>query len=217
MTRGWERALIAAAAVVLWGVVGRPMALGAMEGARVQQARAPAGWEVRQRLARLPATAAPDATLRALLARVAYDAALEDEDQLWSRRVARLLSDDERARAASLVVRDRPTSPPPPEAPFVDGDIVALARTLLDVYGYVETPVPPATEIDRWPGVDRQSRARGIEALAREHGLAPETAHAILAATIAFLDAQTVRGQNEQAMEPLLDAVSAAGAPAGGQ
>lgn len=210
MTRGWERALLAAAAVALWGGLGRPMALGTMQGARVQQARAPSGWEVRHRLTELPAADVPDAPLRALLARVAYDAALEDEDQLWSRRVARLLSDDERERAAALADRRRPTSPPPPEAPDVDGDVVALARTLLDVYGYVETPLPLASEIDRWAGVDRQTRARGIEALARAHALTPETAHGILSATIAFLDAQRVRGQNERAMGALLDAVTVA-------
>lgn len=207
MTRGWERALIAAAGLAVWAAFVQPAVLEGMQGVRVQQARAPSGWEVRARLAELPRTDAPDATLQALMVAVTYDASLEDEDQIWSRQVAGLLTGPERARAVTLAARDFPRRAPPPEAPDVDGDVVALARTLLDTYGYVELPVAEPPAIDSWPGVDRQTRARGIEALAREHALSPEAAHALLAATLAFLDAQIERGRNERVMQPLLAVV----------
>ena len=89
-------------------------------------------------------------------------------------------------------------------APEADGDVVFLARTLLENYGYEEVSVPTPVSQDRWPGVDRRGRARGIAALALEKSLDPDTAHVVLTATLVFLDAQLKRADNSDDLARLL-------------
>lgn len=202
-----ERAALALLAIGAWQVIATPQLLSLLEDRKAGRAAPPSPPEVRAKLALLPASDSPPPALVALEAALDTDARLASAETSWNLLVAQALTEPERERAEQIGDMDAPRTPPPLEAPEADGDVVSLARALLDNYGYVEVDVPtPATQ-DRWPGIDRRGRARGIKALANERSLEPETAHVILAATLAFLDAQLAKAENSTKIEHLLPVV----------
>lgn len=202
-----ERAAIALLAVGAWQVIASPELLGMLEDRKAGRAAPPSPTEVRAKLALLPKGEAPPPALVSLEAALDADARLATYEFTWNMLVAQALTEPERARAEQIADMGGPRRPPPVEAPEADGDVVFLARALLDNYGYVEVEVPTPGTQDRWPGVDRRGRARRIEALAKERSLSPETAHVILAATLTFLDAQLAKAANSTKIEHLLAVV----------
>lgn len=66
-------------------------------------------------------------------------------------------------------------------------------------------PAVPAEDV--WLGVDRRTRARGLAAMANLHELQPETAHAILLATLSFLNRQVERAKDVREIGELVRTV----------
>lgn len=199
-----ERAALALVAIGAWQVIATPQLLSMLEDRKAGRAAPPSPPEVRAQLALLPKFDSPPPALVALEAALDADARLASAETTWNLLVAQALTEPERQRAEQLADLAGPRRPPPVEAPEADGDVVFLARALLDNYGYTEVDVPTPGSQDRWPGIDRRGRARGIEALAKERSLDPDTAHLILAATLTFLDAQLAKAANSTKIEHLL-------------
>jgi hypothetical protein len=195
-----ERAAIAMLCLGLWVSVGTPLMRTSIEAQRAGRRSPPQPREVRARLALLPASEDTTA-LAPLLRALDRDDELAEAESIWNRTVSAALTDTQRKTALQIADLRTGRRPPPMQAPELDGDVVALAAALLENYGYAEAVVPSAPGFDRWPGADRKTRSRGIEALAKEKALDPEVAHRLLAATLQFLDAQRERAANLDAIQ----------------
>jgi hypothetical protein len=195
-----ERAAIAMLCLGLWGSVGTPLMRTSIEAQRAGRRSPPQPREVRARLALLPASEDTTA-LAPLLRALDRDDELADAESIWNRAVAAALTDDQRMLAMKTLDWNTGRRPPPMQAPELDGDVVAVASALLENYGYADSIVPSAPGFDHWPGADRKTRSRGIEALAKAKALDPEVAHLLLAATLKFLDAQRERAANLDAIQ----------------
>ena len=198
-----QRALLGICLLIGWAVFVVPWLGARIREGRATRAAPPAPMEVEARLALLPAAelaAAPVQQLQPILARAQVLAEAEGE---WSRIMASALTQAERQRAVEIADLESPTVPPPFEAPEVDADVIALARVLLDRYGFVDGPAPVAPGQDLWPGADRRARTRGIHALAVRKELSEDAAHVILIATLAFLDQQVERAHTLEQMGKL--------------
>ena len=190
-----ERAAVAMLCLGVWISVGTPLMHTSIDANRAGRRTPPQPRDVRARLALLPPSQDPKA-LAPLLSALDRDDALAEAESIWNRTVSAALTDDQRKKALQIADLRTGRRPPPMQAPELDGDVVALAAALMENYGYAQAVVPSATGFDRWPGADRKTRSRGIEALAKAKALDPETAHRLLAATLQFLDAQRARAAN---------------------
>ncbi len=202
--RPLDRALTAALVIGLWLGGLTPWVLEVLDGQRAGRASPQGPGDVRKRLSLLPSDAGETPAVARLHAALARDEELMRIESDWNRAVAGLLTDPQRAQAVALADLRSPTPPPPFEAPEADGDVVAVARAIIERYGYDEREPPKTPAKDRWPGADRRTRARGLVALVRGPGLEAEVAHNLLAVTLSFLDAQLQRADNMAMIQTLL-------------
>ncbi len=198
------RVLLGAALGALWAVYISPAVATRIEGARTTRAQPLRTDVVRRKIGMLPEPMRRQTVVRDLSLALDLDAALAKKEQVWNGIVAAQLTDPERARATAGARLDKPSPPPPAESPSSDGDILALARALLERYGWVPTTLPLPPELDPWQGADRRTRARGILSLVNGDGIAPDRAQVILAATLDFLDNGARRSANHEKIRALV-------------
>ena len=187
-----------------WFSVGAPLAAHTLEANKQGRASLPSPGDLSKRLALLPADALDAPAVVALKIAIAADPEYAKAEFTWNREVAAALSTEERATALTLADLDSPSPSPPAEARQANGDMVAVASTLLHRYGYLDLPDVDAPTDDAWPGPDRRTRARGIVALAEGPGLNPTAAQTILHATLRLLQSELDRAHNTETMQLLL-------------
>ncbi len=193
--------VVIGAGLLAWWVQGlTPWTVHAISEHRADRAVPPSPADVAESLDLLPSSVKDSPAVMAVRATLQRDRAFVSAEGNWNRLVGAELNDKERQLALQLADMRAPTVPPPSECREADGDVVALAQALLDGYGYVDLPVADAPSKDVWAGADRRTRARGLTALVRQHELDPDSAHAILVATLYFLDQTVERSDNLKLM-----------------
>lgn len=166
----------------------------------VERLKPPDPVEVRAEVATWPPERRESTAAKRLLAAADRAEAYAAEETRWGAVVAGVLTEAQRREGLAKADRATPDASAPSGDRPGDAAMTALARILLDRYGYAEGERAAAPADDPWAGIDRQTRAAAVRALAEGGGLEPEQAHVILRVTLELLRAEEVHAQATREM-----------------